>query len=506
MTLIELNPKYGTPYAQVWRKPTGNYIIVRHGHVAITNFDNNVNQEFLDSLSVWDPIYFKQDVKGGYYLEELNEYRLPKGFPLDELQEWFPKYKIYPDNNHFKMETIEAKLFLPPRDDIQKICLAHMLKLPPYTNLSMYTMQIIDMDTGDGKTYAAVATTVQTKGKSVIFLPISKLYPQWIKAFEDFSSIKSSDIITIKGRDKMEKLVAGEYNDKKVYLISPDTFINFIKLEGDIAGINALQQTNARNLFIDEAHKELDAVMKILALSNFKMTYLLTSSFGRANKFENRIYKKCFRFVPKTGKRLKHQVEKHIKILTFFYKYQLNPVEHKSAWRPRIGLNGKSYESVLFKGDGKKHLIPIFHNAFNYCNERREEGGKFLILSSTINGAENFKKVLNYIAPNLTVGVYHSKVSKKEKETCFDNDVIVSTVDSLSTGADISGLQFCINIATYSNAIWADQMAGRLRRNGYTNLIYIELVNRGYKQTYNQYQARLPELCKKSANGKVGEI
>ena len=40
-------------------------IIVRHGHIAITNYRMGDNREFEKSLSVWDKISFKYHLVGG---------------------------------------------------------------------------------------------------------------------------------------------------------------------------------------------------------------------------------------------------------------------------------------------------------------------------------------------------------------------------------------------------------------------------------------------------------
>ena len=101
-------------------------------------------------------------------------------------------------------------------------------------------------------------------------------------------------------------------------------------------------------------------------------------------------------------------------------------------------------------------------------------------------------------------GLYYGGMKGAEKDESLKKKVIVATTSTLGTGADIKGLQFVINAATYSSWVMVTQVSGRLRKlpDG-TPTVYIELVNFGYNKTVKQFENRKPHLLKVSKTNKI---
>ena len=95
-------------------------------------------------------------------------------------------------------------------------------------------------------------------------------------------------------------------------------------------------------------------------------------------------------------------------------------------------------------------------------------------------------------------------MNKKDKEEALEEDIICATISSLGTGADIKGIQYVFNVATYSSQITATQTAGRARKlKDGTQVWYIEFVNMSYLKTLRQYENHKQALVKLSRTGKL---
>ena len=89
--------------------------------------------------------------------------------------------------------------------------------------------------------------------------------------------------------------------------------------------------------------------------------------------------------------------------------------------------------------------------------------GKILILVPLIAAVDKVYEDLQKDFPDKTIGKYHSKMNKDEKEESLNKDIIVSTLKSCGTGRDIKGLRAMINTEALASKINAEQMIGRLR-------------------------------------------
>jgi len=92
-----------------------------------------------------------------------------------------------------------------------------------------------------------------------------------------------------------------------------------------------------------------------------------------------------------------------------------------------------------------------------------EIDGKILIFVPTIESVEEVCSKLRKDVSYKSVGLYHSKVDREEKEACKKKDIIVSTERSLGTGTDIKDLRCVILGTPIASKVLAQQLIGRLR-------------------------------------------
>lgn len=123
----------------------------RHGHIAICDYKLGDNYEFEKSLSRWDKMRFKYELIGGYYVKELKEFRINRGYDMRLLQQFFPNYKMSAENDAYPYDDIKIELYAEPRDDLQRVALTFMASQGQYVRNAKFTQQMITSNTGSGK-------------------------------------------------------------------------------------------------------------------------------------------------------------------------------------------------------------------------------------------------------------------------------------------------------------------------------------------------------------------
>lgn len=127
-------------------------LVFRHSHIAITDYHLGDNKEFEKCLSVWDEMAWKYKRMAGYYVSELKEFRLPRGFDLELLSRHFKGYRVVIDNDDaIRADKVEMKLTVPPKDDAQRMIITFLCNQEEFKKNSRYTGHMVDANTGLGK-------------------------------------------------------------------------------------------------------------------------------------------------------------------------------------------------------------------------------------------------------------------------------------------------------------------------------------------------------------------
>ena len=355
-------------------------------------------------------------------------------------------------------------------------------------------------------TYCGTAMSCYNNARVSIFVPFTKLLEQWKDSFLNFTDVDPDDIMIVQGSDACMKILKGKKKHIKVFLFMIDTISSFEAQYGPIKTMEMLEATQSYMKIIDEVHLDIKAIAMIEALSNFRMNFYLSASPGRTASKENWIFKTLFYNVPKFGSKDMMQSEKYLNIIIKQYKFMPDPIQMKSIINPRKKwLNTKAYETALFNASDQQRAS--FEQALlqilNWIKKQIKPEFKVILFCNTIEGTEYLKNVAERVFPGECSRYYGTMGSKKEKDDALKQRVICATSSSLGTGADIKGLQFCINTCTYSSKIEAIQVSGRLRKLPNDPVAYIELVNVGWYKTMKQFEKRKPTLISRSRTNKL---
>ena len=477
-------------------------ILVKHGHISITNYKLGDNKDFEKVLSVWKKTHYKYDMIGGNYIKYLKELRIPRGFNVYLLKKFFPtaEFKIYNDVTRY--DSMDVELKVAPRSDIQIVAISHMICAPPFEKNHKYTQQLITMDTGEGKSYSTIAAICFHKAKAMITVPTVRIAEQWRDYFLQYTDIPKNKIIIVSGGDICNKIYE-EKIDGWIYVFISKTLNDYHTKNGNYKTELMLTRTRAKIKVVDEVHRNTKTMFIIDTLSNFKMNYYLTATDGRADQAEDKVFNRCFKDMAKSDG-MKSQQEAHINVIIKKYYLEIPQALRQEIIVPKIGLNSNLYENILFSY-GRKELFNGIDFILNWIDTHNPNGNKILFLTSTINGIEELKKHLSKRYPDKSIRQYHSNLSKSEKENFTDGDIIIATDKGAGYGVDIPGTQFMINITTYSNKIGAKQFKGRLRKMN-EEVFYFELVNWSFDKTYQQYQSRKPHLKGNAKKGVIIEL
>ena len=358
-------------------------------------------------------------------------------------------------------------------------------------------------------TYCGVAISAYFKAKVIVVCPISKLLSQWKESYMNFTSLTDKQIMIVKGSKACEKIRMGRCKDIVVFIFTSDTIMAYIKNYGERACIEMLMQTGAYIKIIDEIHKDMRVVSAIEAMSNFNLNFYMSASPLRSDEKENLIFSLMYNGVPKFGDNFQMEEERHINIVVKHYKFIPNDQQIRSMYRPNVGLNTKSYERVLVNADDwqRKDFDQSINTMLRWSKDLLKKDNKILVLCQTVDGTKFMEKLAEKVFPGECSHYYATGMNKTEKEDALKKRVICATASSMGTGADVPGIQHVINICTYSNPIDATQLPGRARKlKDGTPVVYVEMVNMGYRKTVSQYESRRKYLANNAANGKIMTI
>lgn len=503
---FELIPKRYTTGLQL-HKIHDKLITFHHGYIAIHDYHMGDCPEFEKELSVFNESRWKYEFKGGYYVKTLNELRINRGYNTSRLSMHFKGYNFKVVNDAYPADKIDIKLTVPPKDDFQRVGLTFMCSQDEFKKNSHYTQMLIDGMPGKGKTFLGVATSCFMQARTIVFVPIEKVMHQWKESFLDFTSLREDEILLVKGSPMCKKILAGKYEDVKVFIFSVDTLVSFHDRYGDLETIEMLHNTNCYMKIVDEVHKDMKAITLIEAMCNFHMNYYMSATPGRAQRKENWMFKTLFRNMPRYGSDFDTKAEEHLNIMVKQYRFLPTHQQIKRMVNARKGwLNGKQYEKELFLSpdDQKEDFVNSVIGMLKWSKGLLKKGNKILILCDTVDGTEYLQDIAKTLFPKNEVSRYYGALKKDEKEAALKATVICATISSLGTGADIAGIQHVYNITTYTNWITTVQTAGRARKlpDG-TMVWYIEFVNASYLKTWRQFNKRKPELAKRSRTGKI---
>jgi hypothetical protein len=478
--------------------------LAKQTHYLIEDVDEvprNINM----GLSVWNAMCFRSETIGFHYDPDTRELRIPRGYPEAHIRNTFKRHTFIYERKKPNNNTIEIGLTAAPKDYRQEHILAYMIGKEQYKYVDDYSQVYVDLDTGDGKTYAGIATICYNKCRSVIFPPAtnSKICDQWVESFLKFTTLTKDDVLLVRGSQICEDILKGKYKHIKAFIMPRSTVTSFVnKYDGNWMLFDKLIESMDVGIKIfDEAHMEFPKIVLMDCFSDVYKTYYMSATPSRSKREENKIYKEIFNTIPKFGKQLKTKEQNHIIPVVIQFK---SPPSH--FWvkeiKTRMGPSQAKYGEYLLAEDGARDefVDALLYTTWSLLRHRRC-GGKLAIMCITKKFALEVGDILSEVFPRYKFGYYIGSSKDKYKE--LESDVILTTPKSMGTGADIDNLQFVFNTITYSSDGLAGQMSGRPRKREEGPTIFGDIVNMSHKTARDHYKDREKILAEKAKDGKI---
>ena len=465
-----------------------NKIIVYRTHIEINDYDLGDCPPIEKTFSIYDMTYHKRFPKGMIYDKERRVLMLPRGMDIGYLERIFMSEPVVDYTVDPVGDIGPVMLKYKPRDEDQQEAIRFMLSIDKYKRNETSTMMSINLNTGKGKTYCAIAVAAYLGFRPIVITDSIGWLEQWKNFFVEYTDISKDEIYLISGSPSLAKLYNRDISKYYVILSTHST----IKSIGDKKGWNKITEffkyCQIGVKFYDEAHLNFDNMFQIDCYTNTYITYYLTATPGRSDWAENIIFGIYFKNVPKIN--LFHEDEDpHTKYAAIRFNSDPTPIDAKRC-KNNYGLNRIVYTDYLVRNDNFHKLLTIL------VTMAIKKPGKHLFYIGTNEAILYVRDWIYQNFPELIgqVGIYTSIIPPQYKKEQLNRKIILSTTKSAGAAMDIKGLAEVVNLAEpFKSRVLAQQTLGRTRSD---NTLYKDIVDTGFYYTKKFYEHKKPVFKK----------
>ena len=448
-------------------------------------------------FSVYDPLTHTKYLKGCVYDDETRTLILPRGLNVEKILNLLgsgmePKIITRPDPV-IKLEN-PIMLKYHPKSDVQKEALYFALGVQGYERNRAKTQISINVNTGVGKTYIAIAAAACLNMKELIITHTRDMMYQWKNEILGFTNTEESEVCVIdNGSRTFNAIINGDKDVSEVkYFITGHASINRFGANFGWDKVGEFFQTIGIGLKVfDEAHKYFDNLLRIDFNTNTWKTIYLTATPERSDREENRIYQAAFSDVPaidmfdESSDPRTHYVALHYTSRPTPYEVASCDIRHGGF---RMFNAAKYADYVIRKPEFFKMLFVIMEIA--------RVKGKTIFYVESISAIDTIYNWMVYTFPELegNIGILHSKIPDELRDIQTQMPIILTTIKSCGEGKHIDNLALGVLLAApYSSKPLLRQVLGRMR-NYDTMLIYC--IDHGFQKIKGYYQASLGMFAK----------
>ena len=465
-----------------------NKIVVYRTHIEILDYKLGDCPVIEKTFSVYDMTYHRRFPKGMIYDKENKKLLLPRGIDIGFIERVLQVEPVVDSSIDPIGDIGQVMLKYKPRDETQQEAIKFMLSMDKYHRNETSTMLSVNLNTGKGKTYCAIATAAYLGLRSIVITDNVGWLEQWSKFFTEYTNISNDEIYLISGAPSLMKLFNRDISKYKVILSTHST----IKSIGDKQGWDKIreffQHCQIGIKFFDEAHLNFDNMFQIDCYSNTYITYYLTATPGRSDANENNIFSLYFKNVPSINL-FDGESDPHTKYAAIRFNSNPTPIEASSC-KNNYGLNRIAYTDYIVHNARFKQLLVIL------VNMALKKQGKHLFYIGTNDAIVYVRNLIYEAFPELIgqVGIYTSLTPPELKAGELNKKIILSTTKSAGAAMDIKGLVETVNLAEpFKSRVLAQQTLGRTRDE---NTLYKDIVDTGFFYTKKFYEFKKPVFKK----------
>ena len=467
-----------------------NSIDVYRTRVELTGYTLGEFKYIENQHSLYDKVYHKYIPKGMIYDKEAKILKLPRGVDIDKMR-WMldgVPVRVVREYDPFEKMDTPLRIKYMPRDEDQKAALRFLMGRDEYYYTSEYSMLSVNLNTGKGKSYCAIAAIALKGLRTIIITDTAGCLEQWYNFFQQYTDISPNDICWISPNNIRRLEATSKTKRYSVYLALHSTIRAYANRVGWNGITSLFKEMKVGVKLYDEAHLDLDNMFRIDSYTNTFLNLYLTATPKRSRYEEDTIFQEYFRGVPTID--LFHQdTDPHTKYAGI--KFNSHPTAYDiSGCKNAYGLDRMGYVNYLVQQDNFKYLLHIL------INQAMAKPGKSLFYIGTNNAiAVVFDWIVTHY-PELAqqVGIFNGEIPKEERRAQLDKKIILTNTKSSGAAIDISGLVEVICLAEpFKSRVLAQQTFGRCRAE---NTIYKDIVDTGFPQTRAFYNHKKPVFSK----------
>lgn len=463
-------------------------VIIHRTHIEITDYKLGDCPRIENIFSIYDMTYRKRYPKGRIYDEQKRSLLIPRGINIGYIERLLQIEPII----DYTMDPVGdiGKIMLKkkPRDEVQKQAISFMLSMDKYHHNETNTMMSVNLGTGKGKTYCAVAVSAFLGMRPIVITDSKEWLRQWKDRFVEYTDIIPEEVYIISGTPSMMKLFNRDINKYKVILSTHST----LKSVGDSQGWDKISEffkyCQIGLKFYDEAHLNFDNMFQIDCYTNSFITYYLTATPARSDYKEDAIYSMYFKNVPSIDL-FDRENDPHTKYAAIKFLSKPTPIQIGKC-KNSYGLNRPLYTNYLVHSEEFRKILRILvWQALN-------KNGKSLFYVGTNEAILYVKRLIYEDFPELInmVGIYTSITPPERKAIELSKKIILSTTKSAGAAMDIDNLAEAVQLAEpFKSRVLAQQTFGRTRND---NTIYKDIVDMSFSQTRKFYEFKKPVFKK----------
>lgn len=442
----------------------------------------------------YDPVRHKRDPLGCMYLPDEQKMITMRGLDINWISQVVNGYPHWMTAGKSAQMKYCHKMKTKPRSSDQIRAIKFLSGYGEFSRYQKYSQLALNTEPAFGKTYCAIAAILERRERAIVITHTSVIKEHWIESVLEHSTVPENRIVDIQTSNEMRKMLEEDVDIDLIFILH-QTISSFLRSEGYEKTKMWFDHIECGTKVIDEAHLFFPNTILIDFCSNIEKTFYLTGTMTRSNPFEAYLFKKYYSNTPSFGSDL----EKTRNVVYTFMDYDSYPSLQEQAYiTTKRGPNSSKFIEYAMYMDPDRTVVTML---LKVLEEAKTHPGRILIILPKIKVCDEIKEILEEKYPDDIVGTIHSKQSAKTNTDTKENaTIIISTIGSLGTGADISGLRNLIIIDLYSSEVTSTQLPKRLRPlpNGEDSYCY-ELVDCGFDAVLSMVKRKtkfLRRCCK----------
>lgn len=409
--------------------------------------------------SRYDSVYHKHIFTTGFYAEDEGIF-LTHSLTTSFIKQHFPNYKItHKSATLYKFDSVDCKAGIVLRENQKNV----MFKLENCDSEEIF----LNVPTAVGKTFMGTiyATFLQTK--TLVMCKSVTILDQWEEAIDTITVGGSKRVYRVKGSDDLIKLIDGRVNpyNYDFFLMTPAVVTSFAKRQSWEEFGRIIEAARISLNIVDEAHLNIGASVRLNASTCVYKTLYLSADDTRGstdakNAFNSVFYNTVFiRMDEDELQQLKH-------IIAVFVTFNSKPDagEIQQIQGGPYNWSHLEYSKYEFRKQITQAKTIFIINEILEATKGKPYY-KILILLQTIDQIESLgDELADIYKDKLTVGKFHSKMTKEDKIEARKCGVIVSTYGSFSVGVNEVNPEIRYVISTVPvDEVTTNQAGGRCR-------------------------------------------